>query len=277
MKIRPFFLCMVTFVCVFSSSVHAQYITITGYVIDKYERDTLWFAYVSVKNNRDSIPTVRTNENGYYSISVKPNDVLVFSCIGYISQEVIVDGRTTIDVEMDCEDCGRYFPGIWERQTAHDFSVLVTDVFNDWGCGFEYAYLPRISSSYGFFNKALRCTDLNFKVQGLSRHDSDWRIFPHIKISTPYSILLFSTRQKFVPFVSTGYYFDTNFKNIPRHNWGIGGGFKTRLAFIDFKGRAGRYMIISFTAGYTAYMGDKRKNSIDLGLRFYLSSVFFYE
>lgn len=42
-----------------------------------------------------------TNANGEYSISVDPSAILVFSFIGYETQEVAVEGQTTIDVQLN--------------------------------------------------------------------------------------------------------------------------------------------------------------------------------
>lgn len=72
--------------------------TIRGTVTDQENGAPLPGVNVLVKNT--SIGTV-TDVEGVYSINV-PNedDILVFSSIGYITQEVAVNGRTTIDVIM---------------------------------------------------------------------------------------------------------------------------------------------------------------------------------
>ena len=41
-----------------------------------------------------------SNENGEYSISVGDNAVIVFSYIGFVKVEVVVNGRSEIDVSM---------------------------------------------------------------------------------------------------------------------------------------------------------------------------------
>lgn len=270
----------------FLSSVH-EYITVTGHVVDKYEGDTLWYVNISVKNNKarnDSIPVATISEKGYYSIHARLDDILVFSAIGYNTQEIAIGGRTVIDVEMDCEDCGRYFPGKWERSAVHDVSILATDVFNRWNYGAEYAYLPRVSNPYNFLSKVMWHADLNLRVQGLSHSGSDLRIFPHMRIYLPFSIPYYTTHKRMSPFVYGGYYFDTSFKSISEHDWGVGAGIKTRLAFVNYKNPLSRdkwnnyrYMNINLVTGYTAYMGDKKKNNFYLGLSFYLSRPFYNE
>ena len=259
----------------FSVLGQVQPITVKGCVIDKHEREPVWNAYVSVKG--DSVAVIQTDENGYYSINAGLNDILVFSIVGYNTQEIAIGGRTTINVEMDCEDCGWLGSTKGLRQPAHDFSAIATYAFDGWGYGLEYAYLPQISRSYSLLGKTLRYADFNFRAQSLPYSSGDVRFFPHVRISAPFSIPLFTTRQKLYPFVSVGYYFDTDFSQVRRHDWGVGGGFKTRLAFIDLKGRASRYMVVSLVAGYTAYMGVAKKDNIYLGLKFYLSRAFIFE
>lgn len=67
---------------------------------------------VSDDNNNESLPGVSilikgtsqgvvTDENGNYSLTVdKPDAILVFSFIGYLTQEVKVNGQTTINMKM---------------------------------------------------------------------------------------------------------------------------------------------------------------------------------
>ncbi|MEQ9440849.1 MAG: TonB-dependent receptor [Cyclobacteriaceae bacterium] len=72
---------------------------VAGKVTDASSGESLPGVNVLVKNS--SAGTV-TDVNGSYSISV-PNedDILVFSSIGYISQEVEVNGRTTINLALE--------------------------------------------------------------------------------------------------------------------------------------------------------------------------------
>src|SRR6218665_359724 len=72
-------------------------IDLTGTVTDSNGKPVAAVT-VSVKN---STKAVNTNEAGQYSIrDVKENDVLVFSSIGYTTQEVAVNGRAVIDVQL---------------------------------------------------------------------------------------------------------------------------------------------------------------------------------
>ena len=77
-------------------SARAQNVTVTGTVTDGTDR--LPGVNVSVKNTQSG--TI-TDVNGSYSIAVDANAVLVFSFIGYKNQEVIVNGRTNIDISLE--------------------------------------------------------------------------------------------------------------------------------------------------------------------------------
>jgi TonB-linked SusC/RagA family outer membrane protein len=52
---------------------------------------------VSVKSTTNS---TQTDAKGEYSISAKPNDVLIFTSVGFNPQEIPVNNQTTIDVKM---------------------------------------------------------------------------------------------------------------------------------------------------------------------------------
>lgn len=255
---------------------HTQSITITGQVIDNYYREPVWGAIISVKN--DGASAVYTDENGYYSINADPDGILVASFIGYSTIEVPINGRTSIVIEMDYEDSyGSTYSIKGLRWPSHELSVLAAYGFSGWGAALDYSYLPPIKNSYCFFNKLLYRIYPAVRVQDLSLPDSDVRIYPYLKVSIPVGIPMFTSRQKLYPFAGVGYYFDTDFNNIVQHGWGIGGGFRTQLAFINLRGRAHRCMTVSLTAGYTAFMGAEKKHNAYLGLRFYLSRIFVFE
>jgi len=74
----------------------AQKITVSGTVIDQ-TGEPLIGASVIVKGETMG---VATNFDGEYSLSVNPDATLVFSYVGYDTQEIAVDGRTQINVTM---------------------------------------------------------------------------------------------------------------------------------------------------------------------------------
>ncbi|MDE5749583.1 MAG: SusC/RagA family TonB-linked outer membrane protein, partial [Duncaniella sp.] len=80
----------------FAFPAFAQKITVTGTVIDP-EGEPMIGTSVVVKGEAMG---VATNLDGEYSISVNPDDTLVFSFVGYTTEEIPVQGRTVIDVKM---------------------------------------------------------------------------------------------------------------------------------------------------------------------------------
>lgn len=99
MKNKYRFLCRVLiFMFILNvNQVYAQEKTVTGKVISEEDNAALPGVNVLVKGT--SSGTV-TDIDGNYSISVPENTTLVFSFIGYASQEVVVGNRTVIDVKL---------------------------------------------------------------------------------------------------------------------------------------------------------------------------------
>lgn len=78
-------------------STYAQNITVKGNVKSATEQDGVIGANISVKGQATG--TI-TDMEGNYTLSVPSNATLVFSFIGYDTQEVAVGGRTTINVTL---------------------------------------------------------------------------------------------------------------------------------------------------------------------------------
>ena len=76
----------------------AQNVTVKGKVRDASNGEAIPFAAIQVKGTSTGIAT---DVNGDYSISVSSRATLVFSSIGYVNQEIEVDGRTSIDVALN--------------------------------------------------------------------------------------------------------------------------------------------------------------------------------
>ncbi|RDC55067.1 TonB-dependent receptor [Pedobacter chinensis] len=75
----------------------AQNITIKGRVIDGDDKSTIPSVSVLVKGTQTG---TQTDATGAYSISAPANATLVFTYIGYVTQEVAVNNRTTIDITL---------------------------------------------------------------------------------------------------------------------------------------------------------------------------------
>lgn len=76
--------------------MHAQKITVSGTVTDK-TGEPLIGASVLAKGTQQG---TATDFDGNYRIDVDANATLVFSYVGYDTQNVAVNGRTTIDVVL---------------------------------------------------------------------------------------------------------------------------------------------------------------------------------
>ncbi len=79
------------------STAFAQTGTVKGVIVDASNGSPLPGATVQVKGTtRGTVSDL----NGNYSISVNPNTTLVFSYVGYVSQEIVVQPNTTVKVEL---------------------------------------------------------------------------------------------------------------------------------------------------------------------------------
>lgn len=75
----------------------AQNITVTGTVTDADTGEAVPYAYVQIKGTSQG---TSTDEMGKYQLSVPSNGVLVFSFVGYTTEEVPVNGRTVVNISM---------------------------------------------------------------------------------------------------------------------------------------------------------------------------------
>jgi TonB-linked SusC/RagA family outer membrane protein len=87
----------VLFFCVLSAGGYAQDAVVSGTVTDATDGSTL--PGVSVKVQNTTVVRV-TDENGKYTISANPGDVLTFSFIGKVTQNVTVPTNGKVDVAL---------------------------------------------------------------------------------------------------------------------------------------------------------------------------------
>ena len=87
--------------CFVLTNVRAQEITISGTVLDE-KQETLPGVMVVVENTTNGSVT---DVNGKYSITTEKKDDLIlrFSYIGYVTQKVLVAGRTELDITLEIE------------------------------------------------------------------------------------------------------------------------------------------------------------------------------
>jgi len=91
-------LIMLTFGLMMSLVVFGQQARVSGTVTDADDRSTLPGVNVLVKG---TLTGAVTGINGEYSLMAKPGDVLVFTFIGYLPQEVTVGDQIVINVAMN--------------------------------------------------------------------------------------------------------------------------------------------------------------------------------
>ena len=76
---------------------------VTGKIFDVLDGTTLPGATVVIKGTTTG---TSTDMDGMYSIEVEPNTTLVFSYVGYMPQEIVVNPGTTVNVAMESESMG---------------------------------------------------------------------------------------------------------------------------------------------------------------------------
>lgn len=96
-KFRLFLTCLAL---VFSGVMSAQNIQVAGIVKDAATGEPIPYASVQVKGTRTG---VNTAENGTFSLSAPANGTLVISFIGYKTQEVLIQNRSSINVDLASE------------------------------------------------------------------------------------------------------------------------------------------------------------------------------
>ena len=94
-KIKLFFLAMAMLV---SSVAFGQELTVTGVVKDSSTGEGVPFASLQVKG---TMTGTSSDLDGYYTISVPADGVLIFSSVGYVTVEVPVAGKAQHDVLLD--------------------------------------------------------------------------------------------------------------------------------------------------------------------------------
>ena len=84
-----------------TAAAYAQDITVTGTVTDASTGESIIGASVVLKGN--TTVWTMTDELGQYSLTVPSNGVLEVSFMGYLTQEIPVNGRASINVELELD------------------------------------------------------------------------------------------------------------------------------------------------------------------------------
>ncbi len=91
---------MLTFGILMSLVALGQQVRVSGTVSDAADRQTLPGVNVVVKG---TLTGTITGVNGEYSLMAQPGDVLVFTFIGYLQQEVAVGNQTVVNVALQTD------------------------------------------------------------------------------------------------------------------------------------------------------------------------------
>lgn len=86
--------------CVSTQIVHAQQVSVAGKITDQ-NGTPLVGVTVTVK---DANHSTSSNENGLFSLNAAPDSKLIFTSVGYIRQEIDLNGRTNIQVQLASDD-----------------------------------------------------------------------------------------------------------------------------------------------------------------------------
>ena len=81
-----------------ASAQDSAMIRVTGQVKDSSDGSAVPYAAVHLEG---TMTGTSTDGDGYFTINVPGNGVLIFSSIGYQTREVAVDGRSTLNIELD--------------------------------------------------------------------------------------------------------------------------------------------------------------------------------
>ena len=84
----------------FISNAFAQNVTVSGVVTDAADRSAVPAVSIVVKGTTTG---TQTDASGRYSINAPSNSTLVFTYIGYTTQEVPVNNRTTLNIALQTE------------------------------------------------------------------------------------------------------------------------------------------------------------------------------
>ena len=159
-------MCLVALICMLSSTLYAQNITVTGTVKDPMGEPVIG-ASVSVQGTRAG--TV-TNIDGHYSIECSSQATLVFSYLGFKAKSVAVNGRQQVDVDFE------------DDATALNEVVVTALGIKRQTKALGYAVTELKSDELERANTVSPVTALQGKVAGVEISQSDGGMFGSTKI-----------------------------------------------------------------------------------------------
>ncbi len=152
----------------------AQNVTVTGNVKDD-SNGPIPFATVLIKGTNKA---VQTEANGNYAISVPKGSTLVFSYLGYVPQEIVVNSQTKIDVTLksDTQNLEQVVVVGYGTQKKKDLTGAISSVSGD-----DIAKMPAVNPLASLQGKVAGLTVVNsggagsqpvIRIRGISSTNS---------------------------------------------------------------------------------------------------------
>ncbi|WP_316734494.1 TonB-dependent receptor [Pedobacter aquatilis] len=153
----------------------AQDLTVKGKVTDGGDKSTIPSVSVIVKGTQIA---TQTDASGAYSINVPPNSTLIFTFIGYGTQEIPINGRTSIDVILASsnQELEQVVVVGYGTQKRKDLTGSISSVNGD-----ELAKMPAINPLASLQGKVAGLTVVNsggpgsqpvIRIRGISSTNS---------------------------------------------------------------------------------------------------------
>ncbi len=147
--------------CVFSFFyVSAQDATVTGKVTDAQTGETLIGVSVAVKNSTSG---TQTDVNGNYSLTAPANGILVFTYIGFTTQEIPINNQSTINASLALsnQSLNEVVVVGYGTQRKRDLTGAITQIKGE-----EIEKLPNINPIASLQGRVAGLTVVNSGVPG---------------------------------------------------------------------------------------------------------------
>jgi hypothetical protein len=258
-----------------------EQVPVKGIVVDGNSGEPVIGATINI-DGTDQF--VITGLDGRFNITTYPGLTLIFSCLGYETEQQVVseaDGGREMTVYMveDYEDLGIYEGPIGRRKTHH--ATVEAAYSGSWGYGLGYLYRDGYVFPYHFHHFLRNYIGLGVRMTLPDPGADRWTVNPYIQFElgmVPWKDrhrLRYSWRLRHLPvapYANVGYAFDTDFHTSEKGRFAYGAGINIRrlprfVRFLTFGG------YVRYTAGYNGFAGAPERNYWSLGLHIGLHKI----